>query len=96
MGVKEGTDLAAKCANAYLPFGVGSRMCVGHNFALREAKISLVRIFQQFTFALEPDQVPLLLSHGTTLSPKLGVFAKVALRSDVCRAEQAREDGSSP
>ena len=41
---------------AYLPFGVGPRMCIGAGFALQEATIVLATIMKHFTPALAPDQ----------------------------------------
>ena len=43
---------------------------------LQEAKITLVRLFQQYTFELKPGQEPLELRNTITLSPKLGVIVK--------------------
>ena len=45
-------------------------------FALQEAKITLVRLFQQYTFELKPGQEPLELRNTITLSPKKGVIVK--------------------
>ncbi len=44
--------------------------------ALQEAKITLVRLFQQYTFELKPGQEPLELRNTITLSPKKGVIVK--------------------
>ena len=41
---------------AYLPFGVGPRMCIGAGFALQEATIVLATIMEHFTLALAPGQ----------------------------------------
>ena len=43
---------------------------------LQEAKITLVRLFQQYTFELKPGQEPLELRNTITLSPKKGVVVK--------------------
>ena len=45
-------------------------------YALQEAKITLVRLFQQYTFELKPGQEPLELRNTITLSPKNGVIVK--------------------
>jgi len=37
---------------SFIPFGGGPRMCIGMKFALTEAKIALVNIYQRFTFKL--------------------------------------------
>ncbi|KAK9932727.1 hypothetical protein M0R45_019951 [Rubus argutus] len=42
---------------AFLPFGMGSRTCVGFNFATIEAKIALLMILQRYSFTLSPDYV---------------------------------------
>jgi cytochrome P450 len=41
---------------AYLPFGVGPRMCIGAGFALQEATLVLATIMSNFAVALAPGQ----------------------------------------
>ncbi|KAK1416213.1 hypothetical protein QVD17_32002 [Tagetes erecta] len=57
---------------AFLPFGYGPRMCVGSNFAINEAKITLSMILQRYRFTLSPNYVHEPVQH-VTLVPKSGV-----------------------
>ncbi|CAL5225497.1 g8325 [Coccomyxa viridis] len=77
----EGTpEAAAKPAHGYLPFGEGTRACIGLRFARMEAKLTLIRLFQQFTFELQPGQEVLPLRETITLSAANGVFVKAIPR----------------
>lgn len=42
---------------AFLPFGMGTRTCVGLNFTTNEAKIALSMILQKYKFSLSPNYV---------------------------------------
>ena len=64
---------------AYFPFGAGQRICIGKSFALMEATIILVSIFQRFRLELVPQQIE--LDPTFTLRPKNGVKVKVWKRS---------------
>ncbi|EFN55959.1 hypothetical protein CHLNCDRAFT_57715 [Chlorella variabilis] len=69
--------------NAFMPFGLGPRMCIGYRFALQELQIVLIRIYQRFTFRLAAEQVqPLPLRAGLTLSPKDGLWVTAHQRAD--------------
>eukprot|EP00775_Hariotina_reticulata_P006333 gene6333-6567_t len=76
----EGAAFAPTTPDAWTPFGSGPRMCVGWRFALQEAKIALIRLYQQQTYELEPGQVPLVTQQSITLSPKYGVKVQVVAR----------------
>jgi cytochrome P450 len=80
---QEGAALAPRLPLevAFTPFGAGARLCIGYRFAQQEALIALVRLFQRFTFALEPGMVPLRTAHFITLSPQDGVRCRVVPRS---------------
>lgn len=41
---------------AYLPFGAGSRVCLGMNFALQEMTMLVATVAQRFQFTLAPGQ----------------------------------------
>jgi cytochrome P450 len=55
-------------------------MCIGWKFALQEAKIALIRLYQNQTYELLPGQVPLPLQQNLTLAPKNGVRVRVIPR----------------
>ncbi|MBV9690416.1 MAG: cytochrome P450 [Ktedonobacteraceae bacterium] len=42
--------------HAYIPFGVGPRICIGNHFALMEGQLLLATLAQRATFTLVPGQ----------------------------------------
>ena len=64
---------------AYIPFGIGPRTCLGNHFALMEAQIILVVMAQTITFRLLPGQniTPIPL---TTLYPNDAIKMKIERR----------------
>eukprot|EP00249_Psilotum_nudum_P016780 c25986_g1_i2 orf=312-1847(-) len=50
----DGIARASKHPMAFMPFGMGPRICVGQNFALLESRIILAMILQRFSFRLSP------------------------------------------
>lgn len=63
---------------SYLPFGAGSRLCIGERFAWMEGVLSIATLVQRFRFELAPGQdvTPLGL---LTLRPKNGL--KIILKA---------------
>ncbi|KAL0406688.1 UNVERIFIED_CONTAM: cytochrome [Sesamum latifolium] len=68
----EGISSAAKAQYSFAPFSSGPRVCIGHNFAMIEAKMALAMILQHFSFELSSSYLhapfPLV-----TLQPRCGV-----------------------
>ncbi len=65
---------ACKTPRAYLPFGVGSRVCAGQHFAMTELKVILSLILSKFCFSLSPAyrhspafRLVIVPEHGVTL-----------------------------
>ncbi|KAG1659374.1 hypothetical protein FOA52_007837 [Chlamydomonas sp. UWO 241] len=66
--------------NAYVPFGLGARLCIGYKFALQEMKVALVQLYRAMTFELAPGQQPLQITYGVTATPKGGLWVTPRLR----------------
>jgi cytochrome P450 len=54
---------------AYLPFGVGARMCLGASFAHQEATIALASLVKNFELQMAPGQ-SVWPQQGITLRPR--------------------------
>ncbi|KAF3333525.1 putative cytochrome P450 superfamily protein isoform X1 [Carex littledalei] len=54
---ENGAARAARHPLAYIPFGLGARMCIGQNLAILEAKITLAILLQRFSFRTSPSYV---------------------------------------
>ncbi|UVO40033.1 cytochrome P450 [Bradyrhizobium arachidis] len=64
---------------AYLPFGIGPRICIGASFALQEATIALAALTQRFDLELAPDAKVWPLQK-ITLRPENGLPMRVTPR----------------
>jgi unspecific monooxygenase len=70
---------------AYLPFGVGARVCIGAHFALVEATLALAKIIGAFRVDLL-DKAPVMpIGVVTTQPDRSPMFADLAALSNVAR-----------
>ncbi|KAL5192504.1 Cytochrome P450 714A1 [Glycine soja] len=51
----EGVSKACRFPHAYEPFGLGTRLCLGKNFAMVQLKVVLALIISKFSFSLSPS-----------------------------------------
>ncbi|XP_019451530.1 PREDICTED: cytochrome P450 714A1-like isoform X1 [Lupinus angustifolius] len=68
----DGVSKACKYPQAYVPFGLGSRICLGQNFSMIEMKIILCLLLSKFNFATSPNyqHCPVF---NISLMPKYGI-----------------------
>ncbi|KZV26105.1 hypothetical protein F511_06031 [Dorcoceras hygrometricum] len=55
MRFAKGVAHAAKHPMAFLPFGLGTRRCIGQNLAILQAKLAIAIILRRFSFELADD-----------------------------------------
>jgi cytochrome P450 len=67
---------AARHKSAWIPFGVGPRVCIGNHFALMEGPIVLATLMRRARFEIDADRV-IEADAIATLRPKGGVPAVV-------------------
>lgn len=70
---------------AYVPFGAGTRTCIGKQFALMEALLILTRTAQRFRLAAVPG-ARVERDMSVTLAPKHGLTLRASSRSDLTSA----------
>jgi cytochrome P450 len=73
---------AAMAKGAYVPFGGGSRTCIGMRFGQLEVRAIAALILQRYTLSL-PDDFQLAIRQMPTISPKNGLPVRVHARSSV-------------
>jgi cytochrome P450 len=67
---------AALPRGAYVPFGGGSRTCIGMRFGLTEIAVIARRILERFRLDLPPG-FELEIRHAPTISPRRGLPMRV-------------------
>ncbi|CAA0830348.1 Carotene epsilon-monooxygenase- chloroplastic [Striga hermonthica] len=66
----------------FIPFSGGPRKCVGDQFALLEAIVSLAVLLQHLSFELVPDQT-IGMTTGATIHTTNGLYMKLSQRQTV-------------
>lgn len=58
----------------YLPFGGGTRKCIGDQFAMFESIVSLAMLVRRFDFALAPGREDVGMTTGATIHTRNGLY----------------------
>lgn len=84
---RDGVAAACKHPQAFMPFGLGARTCLGQNLALVEVKTLLAVVLARFAFALSPDY-----RHSPAF--RLIIEPEFGLRLLIRRVGQESQDGN--
>lgn len=76
---------------AYIPFGGGSRKCVGDQFAMLEAAVAFAMLVRRFNIELADDPKDIKMTTGATIHTQDGLFCKVSRRSTADGALEEKE-----
>lgn len=69
-------------ANAFLPFGLGSRNCVGIRLAMLEVKLCLLHLIRRFTMEMADTTEPLKYVPGQPVSSTETMYLNLVRRGD--------------
>lgn len=74
---------------AFIPFGVGRRVCVGATFAIAEASLILAELLNRFEIELDDDR-PVMPIGNTTLTPSIEPWFRLRARPQAPRRREAK------
>ena len=57
----------------YIPFGGGSRICVGYAMAMYEMKLAIATVLRHYSLELLNTQLPKIKRRGVTVAPHNGI-----------------------
>jgi cytochrome P450 len=78
-------------ANAYLPFGIGPRACIGRRFAMMEGPLILAELARQFELELPDPGFEPQLENRLTLHPRNGLQLRLKRRSEAQASASAQK-----
>lgn len=65
-------------SEAFMPFGIGQRTCIGSRFALMTIKLILCRMLKKFEFRVsEKTQIPLKFKNGISIESEQGIWLEL-------------------
>ena len=70
---------------AFLPFGGGSRKCVGDQFAMMESTATLVQILRRFDFELLSKPEDVGMRTGATIHTENNLPMRITIRKQDCK-----------
>jgi len=76
---------------AYLPFGAGSRKCVGDQFACMEAAITLAMVLRRFDLSLDIRPEDVGIYTGATIHTRNGLLMKCSKRIETAGSGSAKQ-----
>lgn len=79
---------------AFLPFGGGSRKCVGDVFAMLEASVALAMIIRRFDFEFASPSEEVVMTTGATIHTKYGLNLRLKERSFANKGSSTGNDES--
>ncbi|CEM10973.1 unnamed protein product [Vitrella brassicaformis CCMP3155] len=81
---------------AFLPFGGGTRKCVGDQFAFLEASVTLSLLLRRFSFELAVPAHEVGMKTGATIHTKNGLIMKVARRNTGAPPQPSMNKAQAP
>ncbi|MED6122923.1 hypothetical protein PIB30_044444 [Stylosanthes scabra] len=75
-------EMKGRHAGAFLPFGIGSRICIGKQYAQQEIKLTMIHLYRRYVFRHSPNmENPIEFDYGLILNFKNGVKVHVIKRN---------------
>jgi cytochrome P450 len=71
-------NFSSEQKKAYMPFGGGQRMCIGHHFAMMEMQLIIAMVVQRFHLQLENPQEEMQIEPKITLHSKSPIYMKIS------------------
>ncbi|KAG9443323.1 hypothetical protein H6P81_014663 [Aristolochia fimbriata] len=68
-----GVMAASKYPHTYLPFGLGSRVCLGQHFAMAEMKVVLALFLSKFSLSVSPQYRHSIQTRQWAMVPEYGI-----------------------
>ncbi|KOC61018.1 Cytochrome P450 9e2, partial [Habropoda laboriosa] len=83
-------------SGAYLPFGLGPRVCIGNRFALLKTKVLLFHLFAKCTLKpCEKTRIPLQLTRSASaMIAEDGYWFQIEPRREICPVHVHSDSGS--